>query len=289
MSQQMHLSKLTIATRGRAGEFMPGRHWLRNIYRVHQRLCMAFPSKERKARDPEFLAPYEPNDFICQVNARRGEKQGFLFRIDHADSGPVSILVLSAIKPDWDYAFHNARQFLAEPPLCRPFDQPLVPGGKYVFRLRASPTKTQVRHDLRVNGKRQGGRHIPIIEHGELCVWLRRKIDEAGGTLLSPVDPPDDTGDGSGMPPLLLSREGIRKVRDGKSASRWKPEDDGDETSEDDGREPNRQKQNDLLLRTVSFEGILEVRDPAKLEEALRSGIGRGKAFGCGLLSLARA
>ncbi|MEV0141644.1 type I-E CRISPR-associated protein Cas6/Cse3/CasE [Streptomyces globisporus] len=37
------------------------------------------------------------------------------------------------------------------------------------------------------------------------------------------------------------------------------------------------------------YEGVAEVRDPAKLRAALLAGIGRGKSYGCGLLSLAPA
>ncbi|MBU0675197.1 MAG: type I-E CRISPR-associated protein Cas6/Cse3/CasE [Proteobacteria bacterium] len=36
------------------------------------------------------------------------------------------------------------------------------------------------------------------------------------------------------------------------------------------------------------FQGILQVNDPLRLTEKLRDGIGPAKAFGCGLLSLAR-
>lgn len=41
------------------------------------------------------------------------------------------------------------------------------------------------------------------------------------------------------------------------------------------------------LLR-VCFEGVLQVSDSALLTQALGTGIGPGKAFGCGLLSLGR-
>ena len=37
----------------------------------------------------------------------------------------------------------------------------------------------------------------------------------------------------------------------------------------------------------VLFEGVLEVNDPALLEKAIQEGIGSGKGFGFGLLSLA--
>lgn len=46
-------------------------------------------------------------------------------------------------------------------------------------------------------------------------------------------------------------------------------------------------KQN-LMLGGVQFDGHLEVTDPALFEAALKQGIGPGKAFGFGLLSVAR-
>lgn len=44
-----------------------------------------------------------------------------------------------------------------------------------------------------------------------------------------------------------------------------------------------------ISLLKACFEGRLQVREPAALQEALRTGIGPGKAFGCGLLSLGKA
>jgi CRISPR system Cascade subunit CasE len=42
-----------------------------------------------------------------------------------------------------------------------------------------------------------------------------------------------------------------------------------------------------VTLDTAVFEGRLEVVDPAALRAALTGGIGHGKAYGCGLLTLA--
>lgn len=42
-----------------------------------------------------------------------------------------------------------------------------------------------------------------------------------------------------------------------------------------------------VTLDTAVFEGRLEVADPAALRAALTKGIGHGKAYGCGLLTLA--
>ena len=42
-------------------------------------------------------------------------------------------------------------------------------------------------------------------------------------------------------------------------------------------------------IQPVIFRGILRVEEPEEMERLVRSGIGPAKAFGCGLLSLARA
>jgi CRISPR system Cascade subunit CasE len=44
-----------------------------------------------------------------------------------------------------------------------------------------------------------------------------------------------------------------------------------------------------LTHDTVTYDGLLAVTDPDALADAVASGIGPGKAFGCGLLSLAPA
>ena len=43
-----------------------------------------------------------------------------------------------------------------------------------------------------------------------------------------------------------------------------------------------------MTLALATFEGVLEVTDPDALRHGLVHGIGRGKAYGCGLMTLAR-
>jgi len=43
-----------------------------------------------------------------------------------------------------------------------------------------------------------------------------------------------------------------------------------------------------IRIHTVLFQGVLQVQDPAALAAAVRQGIGRGRSYGCGLLSLAK-
>ncbi|PTA42492.1 type I-E CRISPR-associated protein Cas6/Cse3/CasE [Micromonospora sp. RP3T] len=44
-----------------------------------------------------------------------------------------------------------------------------------------------------------------------------------------------------------------------------------------------------VTLATVTYDGILQIADAAAFRRALRGGIGHGKAYGCGLLTLAPA
>lgn len=44
----------------------------------------------------------------------------------------------------------------------------------------------------------------------------------------------------------------------------------------------------DISFATVDYEGVLEVRDPAAFFRALSAGIGKAKAYGCGLMLIRR-
>jgi CRISPR system Cascade subunit CasE len=54
------------------------------------------------------------------------------------------------------------------------------------------------------------------------------------------------------------------------------------------GTKGSQEKQHRMSIKVARFEGALEVVDPAVFGETFLSGIGPAKAFGCGLLSLAR-
>ena len=43
-----------------------------------------------------------------------------------------------------------------------------------------------------------------------------------------------------------------------------------------------------VTLALATFQGVLEVTEPEALRRHLVHGIGRGKAYGCGLMTLAR-
>jgi len=158
------------------------RRWLRNPYRVHQRLCMGFPSAGRREADPAFLQPFQPGDFDGapggDVHQPRGPAGGFLFRIDLGH--PPVVVVQSARRPDWEYAFANASFLLAGPPHVREYVPVLQSGRRLRFRLRANPT---VKRAVQRDGQAKPARHA-LLDEADQRAWLMRKAQGAGFTPL---------------------------------------------------------------------------------------------------------
>lgn len=247
----MYLSRLMIDTGNDATREPPGRIWLRNLYHVHQRLCMAFPSTSRKSEDAEFLKPYKPDDFgEKQVHVKRGVDSGFLFRIDPGPAGRAVILVQSAAKPNWDYAFQNARFLLAAPAEVKVYEPGFGAGQRLRFRLAANPTRKLSQHSRERDGKLVAekwiGKRVPVPAD-QLHGWLVRQA-AAGGFSFDNESTTVQAG-------YIF----VSKTRDGKGQR----------------------------LRSARYEGILAVTDPDKFHNTLVSGLGPGKAFGFGLLSVA--
>lgn len=285
----MWLSRLLIDLGGNPDRPRPGRLWLRNLYRVHQRLCMAFPSASRKSEDEHFLKPFKPEDFgQGQVHVPRAADAGFLFRIDPQPGGRVVILVRSAAEPDWDYAFHNARYLLAAPPQVKSFDARFEKGQRLRFRLVANPTK---KIDTIKKEKRQSctkeelkgvqGRHgkrVPVRAE-ELYKWLARWAAAAGFSI---------SGDPVIVQPGYIY---VSKPWTGQPCSRcggpMKENREGEEVVCEREECGLRVRLLRHRLRSVRYEGILTVTDPGRFEQTIACGIGPGKAFGFGLLSVA--
>lgn len=259
----MYLSRLWIDVGTNPDRPRPGRLWLRNMYHVHQRLCMAFPSAARKDGDPLFLKPFAPDGFQ-HVHGPRTDAQSFLFRVDPLPGGTAAILVQSGVEPDWDYAFHNACHLLAGPPEVRAYDPQFSANQRLRFRLLANPVRKVSPRSLDAWGKpfeaKWVGKHVPVPP-GELLRWLERRA-EPGWTTQSGA-----TGN--------RARPGYRLVDVSPPEAHylfWC------KTGEGRGRR----------LRSARYEGTLEVTEPTSFRNTLVRGVGPAKAFGCGLLSIGR-
>lgn len=175
---------------------------------------------------------------------------GVLHRVEDAGLRPI-VLVQSRVEPDW--APLAARGLIDA--ATRSFDPAafgLRAGRRLRFRLEANPTRKVVRFDD--DGARLGqGRRVELRTDEARLEWLVRHGERHGFAL--------DQVHGV-VPDVRVSLVPRRHGRRGR------------------GR---------VALQPVRFEGHLRVVDPLALAEAVGHGIGPGKAYGCGLLSLAPA
>lgn len=285
----MFLSLLHVNVGDDPDRPQPGRLWLRDVYRVHQRLWMAFPDAERRAEDPFFLGAWDGPNIATPKPKRR--EAGFLFRIER--DGVPRILVQSVERPDWDYAFQNAPYLLAGAPdrraKVREFDPAPRRDQAYRFRFLANVVRRKsVEHPngkMRTNGK---GVSIPRRRRTEILVRpdpipdpLPVDLTERRRLLLARWDPwrtwLTDLGAGRGLrvidepaSPLLMEavHVSVRNPGKGRGGS---------------GQDKPTDKRHNAGL----FNGMLVCTDTDRLRDAIISGLGSAKAFGFGLLSVA--
>ncbi len=133
--------------------------------------------------------------------------------------------------------------------LSKDFEPIFTADQVFSFRLRANPTKR-----LRTMRKEEKldpkirGARVGLKSEQEALEWLLRKSQSCGFEAHTPS--------------LAVCVEGLIKLS-GKG-------------------------EKGIQLHSVLFEGTLRVTDPARFQAALTGGIGSGKAFGFGLLSLRR-
>lgn len=201
----------------------------------------------------------------------RGAENRVLYRHD-ADEQHHSVLVQSEHAPDWSFLPEGTARTQTFDPAA------LTPGALLQFRLRANPVVRRREAFYVAQGKspEQATRQRVLVgSHREyvaeklgltadtlpgreeqLVRWLERKAEGAGFALAIQEGP-----EGEQRPACITGPPQTYRV--------------------------HRPEERPLTFIGVEFTGLLRVADPAALAETVRSGIGRGKAFGFGLLSLA--
>ncbi|MGX5693702.1 type I-E CRISPR-associated protein Cas6/Cse3/CasE [Dermacoccus abyssi] len=175
-----------------------------------------------------------------------------LWRVDLADRHEVTLYVVSPAKPDMTGIVEQAGWPLEQTWRTASYDGflgRLEQGQRWRFRLSANPTVSESR------GPGVRGKVRPCRTVGQQEEWLRRRAVAMGVSF------------GDDDPSFVVSRRGTSKF------SR------ADSTSGRRGR---------VQLTKATYEGGLEVVDPDRLRAVLVNGVGRGKAYGCGLLTLAQ-
>ena len=246
---QLYLSRLLLNPCSRQV-----RSELAQPYEMHRTLMRGFP----EANEPE------------RVSAR--ERFGVLFRAEVDDLGDaVTVLVQSRVEPDWsildvlpDYLCLDT---MRPNPSCKdimPVCRNLYPQQVLRFRLRANPTKRIAKKDDPLSGKR-----VELNREEDQIAWLIRKgrereKDQPGGFELVVKEAANTPGE-------ILQVPRVNVCPEGKQQSRKRDGAGGHATTH----------------LAVLFEGLLRVTDRQAFLATLIHGIGPGKAFGFGLLSVA--
>jgi CRISPR system Cascade subunit CasE len=193
------------------------------------------------------------------------EHFGLLFRTEPVANAPMAmrLLVQSNMRPDWSYlpaGYLGPAPDERGNPAVRTIDDEyarIQRGMALSFRLRANPTK---RLSDRTPGRENVliGKRVALLREEDQFAWLQRKGEAHGFRLLGVAAQPE--------------------IRDARAA---KLEDVRGRRPRGDGAAMP------LTFGAVLFEGRLEVTDRDALLAALQHGIGAGKAFGFGLLSVA--
>ena len=201
----------------------------------------------------DIATPYEMHRTIMRAFA--GSKPAgdgrVLWRLDRdRRNGAPVLYVQSPSKPTWEALSTEYPDYLL-PPAGEP--NPAVrddfPPAFRVGQTLSFRLRANPTVKKKVTGKKNG-RRLGIIGEELQIKWLRRKGERGGFSLLSAV---------------AVCEDQPKALKKGKKHGA------------------------PLSLLSVRFEGVLAVTDPERFTQTLAAGIGSGKAFGFGLLSIAPA
>lgn len=186
------------------------------------------------------------------------EDRGYLYRTVRERTGGAEVLVLSAAPPRAMEAIPVHSWGCAVEVQSKPFAPELVPGQFLDFEVRLNATRAvkqpngSRREDV-WNAVFKADANDPRSPHDVYGEYLRRKLQGAAEVLDARV-----------------TERGEVRARRG------------------DPRDPGHASNRRILFVAANVTGTLRVSDPALLLARVAEGVGRAKAFGCGLLCLSR-
>ncbi|MEU3251412.1 type I-E CRISPR-associated protein Cas6/Cse3/CasE [Streptomyces sp. NPDC006997] len=247
------------------------------------RVNTARPAARRLLSSPQAMHAAVMSSFphLLPSNTPAPDAPRVLWRLDHRARAEVLLYVVSPDRSDLTHLVEQAGwPAVADPDNpgwqsrpYTPFLNRLTAGDRWAFRLTANPVHTIRRKE---GEPRKLTAHLtPAHQMGWLLDEDRQK--RLGfGVCEKPADRrllPEGTthhkrphpGDRYELAVRDTRTLSFDKSRDSGSSRRGKP----------------------VTVVTVAFEGRLEVTDPDALRRTLTQGVGRARAYGCGLLTLA--
>lgn len=190
-----------------------------------------------------------------------------LWRLEREDPHRGDLLVLTQSLPAWEHLVEQAGWPAAgmEEPLVRPYDRLLdrvLEGREFAFRLRVNPvsstrtpTKPSTSQQRRLAEARPRGARVAHRTINHQLEWLTQRIPKWGFALLA---------EGTGPAVRVVGRERLSFARLGSGGARHQ-----------------------VVIQTATFEGRLRIEDRQRALASLLGGVGSGRAYGCGLITLA--
>lgn len=178
-------------------------------------------------------------------------QMGVLYRIEKRRVG-VQVFVQSQVRPDWSSLPDLYLMESAQTKDITDFMNGIQEGEMLRFRLRANPTYKQAQP-----GKKNSIRRA-IRGEEAILQWLHRKAEAGGFALINLPFNPD-------LPDVRVTCESYRGARAN-----------------------GKRELGEIRFEPVVFDGVLRVTDAGRFRQTLKDGVGPSKAYGCGLLSVAR-
>jgi CRISPR system Cascade subunit CasE len=240
----------------------------------------------RSGTQPLLSNPHKMKTMVLGGIPDRDPQQSVLWRLDTADRHQPRLLVLTPGRPAWDHIVERAGWPGADgdDALIREYEPLLAHlaiGREFAFRLKANPVyNTSKPEKLTENqktsrgdtgeqqpGDRRRGLRLGHRTPRHQLAWFLNRVPKSGFEI-----PPARSGEAvaPGMPEQGIPAPDVRITESRRLSFRKKRADD-----------------HPITLMTATFEGRLRVTDPAALRQALLTGFGPAKRYGCGLLTLA--
>ncbi len=222
---------------------------------LHQ---LSFPQQELVKNHKRFYDAYSLHQFIWSLaSENKSQKRNFLYRVEYDEFQKIKhiyVLASTCIKAQDNIQIKTSSKF--QPQLHK--------GDPLFFKLRANPiikrkidgqakeysVVMDMKHQFEKSGKNYLDQYsLSGLIHEAGSKWLMRKGADNHGFRIEP------------------SELRIDNFREFSVSSPGK---------------------NKYKLRTLDFEGILTIIDPVSFVNALFSGVGSAKSFGCGLMLVKR-
>ncbi|MEV0810315.1 type I-E CRISPR-associated protein Cas6/Cse3/CasE [Micromonospora sp. NPDC050200] len=224
------------------------------------------PQAQRMLRNPQML-----HAAVLGGLSRQPVTERVLWRLETPHQHQLAVLVLTQSKPSWEHLVEQAGWPSADEPQAmvrsyEPLLDQIQRGRTFAYRLKANPTsatkkptrpsEAQARH---LAGERPRGVRVAHRTLSDQLDWLVERLGRAGCTV------PTDIVNGNEVPAVRATdRHRLRFHKTGR-----------------------RTDTPAVNLESVTFDGLVQIEDPKLVRQALLDGVGSGKAYGFGLLTLA--